>query len=57
MRLLSEIEISHVGGAGVPVEPLIEDPQSAIGEAINDFHEAYINFLNAYVFPYIYYCF
>lgn len=56
MRTLNEIEISYVGGAGVTVDPLIEDPQSAIGEIINDLHEAYINFLNAYAFPYIYYC-
>lgn len=57
MRVLSESEISYVSGAGVYVEPLVSDPQSAVGHTLNDMHEAYINFLNAYVFPYIYYCF
>lgn len=57
MRTLSESEIGHVGGAGVYVEPLIDDPESLLGRTINDMHEGYINFLNAYVFPYIYYCF
>ena len=37
--------------------PLITDPQSEIGKMLNDMHEAYINYLNMYVFPYIYYCF
>jgi hypothetical protein len=57
MRVLSESEVGQVSGAGVYVEPLIDDPQSEFGEMLNDMHEGYINFLNAYVFPYVYYCF
>lgn len=56
MRVLSQSEIAHVSGSGSNVTPLIEDPKSELGRTINDIHEGYISFLNAYVFPYIYYC-
>jgi hypothetical protein len=58
MRELTSMEISEVcGGADFCVEPLVQNPQTPIGQGINDMHEAYITFLNFYVFPYIYYCF
>lgn len=54
MRELNNIELMAVSG-GDPT-PLISDPESELGKMVNDAHEAYVNFLDAYIFPYIYYC-
>jgi bacteriocin-like protein len=55
MRELNTQELAAVSGG--EVTPLITDPESELGRMLNDIHEAYINYLNMYVFPYIYYCF
>jgi len=52
MRKLTLNEIEEVNGGDV--KPLIDNPQSGTGQTINDVHEAYVNFLNEYVFPLIY---
>ena len=54
MRNLNNNELCLVSG-GDP-EPLVNEPESGLGGMLNDAQEAYINFLDRYVFPYIYYC-
>ncbi len=54
MRNLNNNELCLVSG-GDP-EPLISNPQSDFGILTNDIHAAYINFLDRYIFPYIYNC-
>lgn len=57
MRVLTESEAAIVGGGDHHIEPLIAEPQSAVGEVLNDAYVAYLTFLERHVFPYIYYCF
>ncbi len=54
MRNLNNNELCLVSG-GEP-EPLVSDPQSWLGGLANDSLELYINFLDIYIFPYIYNC-